>query len=126
LILLDTDVLIEILDRQSDVGDGLLRSLAGAGEDLETSSTNMHELLYGLRRYSKSGAKVTQPRVLPYEKEEAELSSKLELAAEKRGAPVPRVDSMIAAIAVNRSARLSTLDLGHFERFLRDGLKLFR
>jgi predicted nucleic acid-binding protein len=86
----------------------------------------MHELLYGLRKYSKSGAKVTQLRVLPYEKEDVELSSKLELAAEKRGTPVPRVDSIVAAIAINRSARLSTLDLGHFEQFVRDGLKLFR
>jgi tRNA(fMet)-specific endonuclease VapC len=126
LILLDTDVLIEILDRQSNTGEMLLRSLSEAGEDVGTSSINMHELLYGLKKYSKSEARAAQLRVLPYEKEDAELSSRLELAAEKRGTPVRRMDSMIAAIAINRSARLSTLDLGHFEQFVRDGLKIFR
>lgn len=126
MILLDTDVLIEVLDRRSDVGEELLRSLGEAGEDVGTSSINMHELLYGLKKFSKSEAKTAQLRVLPYGKEDAELSSRLELAAEKRGTPVRRMDSMIAAVAINRSARLSTLDLGHFEQFARDGLKLFR
>jgi tRNA(fMet)-specific endonuclease VapC len=126
MILLDTDVLIEILDRQSDMGERLLRSLEETGEDVLTTSINMHELLYGLKKYSKSEAKVTQLRILPYEKDDAGLSSRLELAGEKRGTPVRRMDSMIASIAINRSAKLSTLDLGHFEQFAHDGLKLFR
>jgi len=95
-------------------------------QDLGTSSINMNELLYGLKKYSKSEAKVAQLRVLPCEKKEAELSSRLELAAERRGRAVRRIDSMIAAIAINRSARLSTLDLRHFEQFVHDGLKIFR
>jgi tRNA(fMet)-specific endonuclease VapC len=126
MILLDTDVLIEILDRQSDMGERLLSSLEETGEDVLTTSINMHELLYGVKKYSKSEAKVAQLRVLPYEKDDARLSSRLELAAEKRGTPVRRMDSMIAAIAINRSAKLSTLDLRHFEQFTHDGLKLFR
>ena len=48
MILLDTDVLIEILDKESEKGDELLASLEGADEELGTSSINMHELLYGL------------------------------------------------------------------------------
>ena len=86
---------------------------------------NMHELLYGLKKYSRSEAKLAQLRVVPYAKEDAEVSSRLELAAEKRGSAVRRLDSMIAAVAINRSARLSTFDFGHFGQFARDGLKLF-
>ena len=126
MILLDTDVLIEILDRESQKGDELLASLEEADEDVGTSSINMHELLYGLKKYSRSEAKLAQLRVTPFAKEDAELSSRLELAAEKRGTAVRRLDSMIAAIAINRSAKLSTFDLGHFEQFAKDGLKLFR
>ena len=62
---------------------------------------------------------------MPYAKANADLSSRLELAAERRGRPVRRLDSMIAAVAINRSARLSTMDIAHFEQFAKDGLKLF-
>jgi len=124
MILLDTDVLIEILDKESEKGDELLATLEVAEEELGTSSINMHELLYGLKKYAKSEEKVSQLRVVPYSKADAELSSKLELAAEKRGRPVRRLDSMIAAIAISRSATLSTLDAGHFEQFANDGLRL--
>ncbi|MDG6988525.1 MAG: type II toxin-antitoxin system VapC family toxin [Nitrososphaerota archaeon] len=119
-------MLIEILDKESQKGDELLASLEEAGEEAGTTSINMHELLYGLKKYSRSDAKLSQLRVAPYTKEDAELSSRLELAAEKRGTAVRRLDSMIAAIAVNRSAKLSTFDLRHFEQFAKDGLKLFR
>ena len=125
MILLDTDVLIEILDKESEKGDELLASLEGADEELGTSSINMHELLYGLKKYARSDAKVSQLWVVPYAKANADLSSRLELAAERRGRPVRRLDSMIAAVAINRSARLSTMDTAHFEQFAKDGLKLF-
>ncbi len=125
MILLDTDVLVEILDKESSKGDRLLASLEDAGEEVGTSSVNMHELLYGLKKYSKSEAKVTQLRVLPYTKEDAELSARLELAAEKRGKAVRRTDSMIAAVAMNHGAKLSTFDAAHFGQFAKDGLEVF-
>ncbi|MDG6969574.1 MAG: type II toxin-antitoxin system VapC family toxin [Nitrososphaerota archaeon] len=119
-------MLIEILDKESQKGDELLASLEEAEEDLGTSSINMHELLYGLKKYSRSEAKLAQLRVIPYAKEDADLSSRLELAAERRGTAVRRLDSMIAAIAINRWAELSTFDSAHFGQFAKDGLKLFR
>ncbi|MDG6921619.1 MAG: type II toxin-antitoxin system VapC family toxin [Nitrososphaerota archaeon] len=125
MILLDTNVLIEILDKESSEGDRMLKALGEAGEEVGTTSINMHELLYGLKRYAKSVEKVGRLRVLPYEKQDAEVSSRLELMAEKRGRPVRRIDTMIAAVAINRSARLSTLDVKHFEQFTQDGLHLF-
>lgn len=125
MILLDTNVLIEILDRGSPEGDRLLKALSEAGEDVGTTSINLHELLYGLKKYAKTTEKVTGLRVLPYGQEDAEVSSRLELAAERRGRPVRRIDTMIAAVAINRSARLSTLDSRHFEQFAQDGLRLF-
>ncbi len=125
MILLDTDVLIEILDKGSAEGDRLLKTLSEAGEDVGTSSINMHELLYGLKKYSKPMGSVARLRVLDYGKDDAEISSRLELAAEKRGRPVRRIDTMIAAVAINNSARLSTLDSRHFEQFTQEGLRLF-
>lgn len=126
MIVLDTDVLIEILDRHSGKGDSALRSLQGASDDASTTSINMHELLYGLEKYAKPEERVMQLRVLEYGKEDAKLSSHLELTAEKRGSAVRRTDAMIAATVINRSAQLFTFDLGHFEQFEREGLRFFR
>ena len=125
MILLDTDVLIEILDKESDKGDRILATLEAAEGDLGTSSVNLHELLYGLKKYSKSEEKMTQLRVVPYERRDAELSSRLELVVDEGGRPVTRLDSMIAAVAINRSAKLPTLDVGRFQPLAQNGLKIF-
>ena len=45
LILLDTDVIIEILDRESDKGEELMLKIIESGEEYCTSSLNMHEVL---------------------------------------------------------------------------------
>jgi len=38
---------------------------------------------------------------------------------------VTRLDSMIAAVAINRSAKLATLDVGRFQPLAQNGLKIF-
>lgn len=106
--------------------DEALRSLEKTREDVSTTSLNLHELLFGLKKYAKPEERVMQLRVLAYGKEDAGLSSRLELAAERRGMPVRRTDAMIAATTINRSAKPTTFDLGHFEQFEQDGLRLFR
>jgi len=52
------------------------------------------------------------------------LAAELELKAEERGTPILRTDAMIAAIAINNSAKLYTLDLKHFKPLEPLGLKL--
>jgi len=63
--------------------------------------------------------------VLEYTKREARLSAELELEMEKRGSPIRRMDSMIAAIAMNKGAALYTFDLKHFQHLKPLRLKLF-
>jgi len=62
--------------------------------------------------------------VIGFEKEDAHLSAKLELAAERRGRPIPRMDALIAAIAMNKKATLYTFNKQHFETLKKDGLML--
>lgn len=50
MILLDTDVLIEVFDRGSERGDEALEAILGSGEDMATTSINLHEILYGLEK----------------------------------------------------------------------------
>ncbi len=125
MIVLDTDVLIEIFDRKSVRGDEVLSRLVEKGEDIATTSINLHEILYGLEKYAKPVKEVLLLPVLNYTKRDAGLSAEVELKAERMGLPIRRSDAMIAAITMNKGAALYTFDLKHFEPLKTLGLKLF-
>ena len=125
MIVLDTDVLIEIFDKKSEKGDEALKKILESGEDISITAINLHEILYGLRKYARPMKEVLQLPVLSYTRDDASLSAKIELEAESRGVPIRRTDAMIAAIAINRGASLYTLDLKHFQSLRTLGLKLF-
>ncbi len=125
MILLDTDVIIEVLDKNSDQGQTLMLRIIKSGEEYCTSSVNMHEVLYGIEKYSKDSRSVLQIPTLSYSKNDSELSTALELSAERKGKSVPRMDAIIASIAINNGCSLFTLD-EHFEVFTENGLNLFR
>jgi len=59
---------------------------------------------------------------LEYNRDDALLSAKLELECEREGKKVSIVDAMIAAIAINRNARVFTFNKKHFQAF--SGLSL--
>jgi predicted nucleic acid-binding protein len=125
LILVDTDVLIEIFDKNSEKGDDALQRIESVGEDITLTSINLHEILFGLYKYADNNKieKIKLLDVVDFTKDDAELSAKLEVKAEKKGAKVPRFDAMIAAVAINRGFKLFTFNKDHFEGF--ENLVLF-
>ena len=74
MTLLDTDVIIELLDKKSDKGNLLMLRIMESGEEYCTSSVNMHEVLYGIEKYSKDSHLVLQISTLEYNKNDSELS----------------------------------------------------
>lgn len=125
MILLDTDVLIEIFDRGSEKGDDALEAILESGEDIATTSINLHEILYGLEKYAKPVRDVLLLPVIGYTRRDARLSAEVELRAEGMGKAIRRTDSMIAAVAMNHGASLYTFDLKHFQPIVNMGLRLF-
>ncbi len=125
MMVVDTDVLIEILDRKSEKGDEALEKILQNGEQISITSINLHEIMYGLLKYAKDVKEVVQLPVLNYTKKDAILSAKIEKETESRGTPIRRTDAMIAAIAINNATTLYTLDLKHFQPLKVFGLKLF-
>jgi len=125
MIILDTDILIEIFDKKSETGDEALKRILERGEDISITAINLHEILYGLQKYAKPVREVLQLPVLNFTKRDANLSAKIELEAESMGTPIRRTDAMIAAITLNNGASLYTLDLKHFQPLKALGLKLF-
>jgi len=125
MIVIDTDVLIEILDKKSEKGDEALKCITESGEDICTTAINLHEILYGLHKYGKPVKEILLLPVLGFTKKDASLSSKIELEAERKGKATRRTDAMIAAIAINNGASLYTFDRKHFSPLKASGLKLF-
>lgn len=125
MIILDTDVLLEIFDRRSHKGEKALESIKESGEGISITSINLHEILYGLEKYAKPVKEVLQLPVVNYTKNDASLSAKIELDAEYRGMSIRRTDTMIAAMTINNAASLYTFD-SHFQSLKSFGLKLFK
>ena len=117
MILVDTDVLIEIFDRNSEKGDEALKKIERTGEDITTTSLNLHEILYGLHKYTDHAKleRILVLDVVEFTKDDAVLSSKLEVETGKKGKKVPRFDAMIAAVAINRGFKLFTFNLNSAE-----------
>jgi len=119
LILADTDVLIEIFDKNSKKGEDALHRIEEAGEDIALTSLNLHEILYGLYKYTDRPQieKILTLDIVDFTKDDAILSAKLEIKAENKGNKTPRFDTMIAAVAINRGFKLLTYNKKHFEGF---------
>ncbi len=92
MILADTDVLIEIFDKNSNKGAVALQRIEDAGEDISLTSLNLHEILYGIYKYAdkQKSERIMLLEVVDFTKDDAALSAKLEVKAEKKGNKIPR------------------------------------
>jgi predicted nucleic acid-binding protein len=54
MIILDTDVVIEILDKKSRKGDEALEKIQATKESISITAITLHELLYGLEKSGPS------------------------------------------------------------------------
>ena len=114
MIIIDTDVLIEIFDKHSTKGKDAFDRLDHAGEDVAITSLTFHEITYGLVKYGKQRIPdVEKLEVIPFTKDDAVLSSRLEQDYEAQG--ISRIDAMIAAVAINKKARFFTFNKRHFQ-----------
>lgn len=123
MIVIDTDVLIEIYDKESKFGNSAFEKIMASGDTFCITAINLHEILYGLLKYAKPSDYLMQLPVLSYTKDDARLAAELESSSEAKGRKVLRTDAMIAAIAINNNARLYTNNKRHFEHF--GALELF-
>ena len=119
MILLDSDVIIEIFDRKSEKGRTLFEKLKELGETVVTSAINLEEVLFGI--YKKMGI-TSLPKehslmkfpALPFTSEDASTAARLEIELENQGKKKPRGDVLIAAIAINNNCKLMTGNKAHF------------
>lgn len=114
MILVDTDVLIEILDKKSKKGEQALQKLKQSNDHIAITSLNLDEILFGHYKRKKNIEEINTLTTLSFTKEDAKLSAKIENDLEKKGKPNTRIDTMIAAIAINNHAKIYTFNKNHF------------
>ncbi len=121
MIILDTDVLIEILEKKATSRKKMLiQLLKREKQEVATTSLNLEEILYGiLKRTSLRALPPHHPLlsfpIVPFTNEDALIAARLEVELERKGNKKPRGDILIAAIAIRTKSSLFTLNLKHFE-----------
>lgn len=125
MIIVDTDVLIEISDKRSKKGNEMYQKIIANGDDVAITSMTLCETMYGLIRFKKPFYYLSSFRVYEFSKEDALLAAKLDLDLEKNGKKIKRMDIIIASTTINRGATLCTFD-NEFQQMEELGLRLFQ
>lgn len=125
MIIIDTDVLIEISDRQSEKGEITYQKIISTGDGIAITSTILYETLYEFMKFKKPFDYLSLFHVYEFSKEDAQKAAHLDLELEKKGKTIKRTDITIASTTINRGASLCTFDQ-YFQELQEFGLRLFR
>lgn len=121
MIVLDSDVLIHIIDKKSSQKNQLLAKLKEKNDqNITTTAINLEEVLFGI--FKRTG-KFSIPTanllsylpILPFTREDAIFAAELEVKLEQEGKKKPRGDLLIAAITIRKKAIFFTLNKKHFQ-----------
>lgn len=125
MIIIDTDVLIEILDKRSEKGEQIYQKIISSGDNVAITAITLYETMYGLMKLAKPTQHLSSFRVFDFTREDAQQSATMEVALEKKGKRIKRADIMIASTAINQDAALCTFD-SDFLELEGLGLRLFK
>jgi predicted nucleic acid-binding protein len=124
LIIIDTDALIEIMDKKSKKGECIVEKMEKSHEIFAITSITLYETFYFFMKKEKNISPIPLFRVYGFSRESAQKAAELEIGLEKKGKRIKRTNIMIAAIVINEGATLCTLE-HDFNELQDQGLKLF-
>lgn len=128
-VLLDTNVLSELMKATPDAR---VAQFAAALETPLVSAAVFHELHYGVSLLPEGARKLRMTlRIETFQQEFsastfaidasiARVSGQLRAEVQRRGFDLKPMDSLIAACALSRNARLATRNIKHFQRLEMD------
>jgi predicted nucleic acid-binding protein len=123
MIILDTNYMVAMSDREKDANDAVMRWIK-EGRGMATSAAAWMEFCTGPIDPVdwESMEWLLEDRILPFGRVEAELAARIYRVARCRCDD--RMDTMIAATAIVAKASLATRNVRDFARFVPFGLKL--
>ena len=77
MIIVDTDVLIEISDKRSEKGDQIYQKIISSEDNVAITSITMYEALYGLMKYTKPFHHLFSFHVYAFSNEDAQQSRQI-------------------------------------------------
>ena len=110
LIIINTNALVEILDRQSKVSQQLVEKIQKSNDGFAIIVLTFMIVLHSFAKLQKTFLQYISYRYAISQKKDAQKAAELQLDLEKRGKIVNKTSIMNAAIALNERAYLCTLD----------------
>ena len=122
MIILDSSAVIEIL-KGTEAGSAVLKNTHE--EQVFHTALTLQEVLLGTPNIEKVIRYFNSSEILGFEKHDAITSVEIERDLTKKGTKINKLDIMIAAMCINRSAMLVTLDKD-FQKIERLRMKLVK
>jgi predicted nucleic acid-binding protein len=124
LIIINTDALIEILDKQSIVGQQIVEKIRKSNDSFAITALTLMKVLYGFIKFQKNVPPIHLLQICDFSKKDAQKATELQIDLEKKGKIIDKTFVMTGAIAINKCAYLCTLDKKFYD-LSEYGLKLF-
>jgi len=124
LIVLDTDVLIKILNKKSLQGQEIYEKLEKNGGHFGITSITLYETLHLFMKMKLETPTIHLLQVYGFSKQDAQKAAELEIELENRGVKAKATVLMISSIVINKGASLCSLN-ADFNELKSVGLKLF-
>lgn len=117
MIVLDTDVLIDVID-QREPAFSFVAKLQASGEVIGTTSINAAEVLRGVAPRTRAAERVARVlaalQEVPFGPAASRRFGAVMHAADRAGARLPVVDGLIAAAALETGGRIATRNARDF------------
>jgi predicted nucleic acid-binding protein len=111
LIVLDTDVLIKLLNKKSIQGQKIFENLEKNGGHFAITTITLYEILYFFKKMKMN---ILPPlhllHVSEFSKQDAEKTAELEIELENKERKVPTTLLIIVSIVINKGATLCSLN----------------
>ena len=124
MIVLDTDVLIKILNKKSLQGQEIYEKLEKNGGHFGITSITLYETLHLFMKMKLETPPIHLLQVSGFSKQDAQKAAELEIELENRGVKAKATVLMISSIVINKGASLCSLN-ADFNELKSVGLKLF-
>ena len=124
LIVLDTDVLIKILNKKSLQGQEIYERLEKNGGHFGITSITLYETLHFFMKMKMKTPPIHLLQVYGFSKQDAQKAAELEIELEKREVKAKATVLIISSIVMNKGASLCSLN-ENFNELKSVGLKLF-